>query len=87
MGIEKRTMPSTGNVFKDLGLQSADELLARAELSVALLKRVQASGLTQAEAARLLGITETILGDIMRGHVDNWTSAQLQQLLVLLPGN
>jgi predicted XRE-type DNA-binding protein len=85
MGSEKRIMPSTGNVFKDLGLQSADELLARAELSVAVLKRVQASGLTQADAARLLGISESELGEIMRGHVDNWTSTQLEQLLLALP--
>ena len=51
MGSEKRIMPATGNVFQDLGLQSADELMARAELSVAILKRFEASGLTQAEAA------------------------------------
>lgn len=85
MGSEKRIMPSTGNVFKDLGLQSADELLARAELSVAVLRRVQASGLTEADAARLLGISESELGEIMRGHVDNWTSTQLEQLLLALP--
>lgn len=45
---------SSGNVFRDLGLPDADELMAKAELARAIQQLIEKRSLTQTEAAHLL---------------------------------
>lgn len=45
---------SGGNVFADLGLPDAEELLVKAKLSYRIAHAIQARGLTQTEAAALI---------------------------------
>jgi len=47
---------SSGNVFRDLNLPDADEMLAKAEMARQIGKLIKRRGLTQAEAAALLKI-------------------------------
>jgi predicted XRE-type DNA-binding protein len=67
----KRTR-SSGNVFRDLGFSGdeAEYLKVRAELMVNLQKLIAARGLTQAQAAKLLGVTQPRMSDLIRGHID-----------------
>ena len=45
---------SSGNVFADLGIENAEEYLAKSELAAEILWIVQRRRLTQAEAGKLL---------------------------------
>ncbi|KAF0164798.1 MAG: hypothetical protein FD157_1962 [Rhodocyclaceae bacterium] len=49
--------------------QQAVSMRARAELMMAMQSWVKASGKTQADAARLFGITQPRMSDLMRGKI------------------
>lgn len=48
----------------------AANLQARSALMIALTENIKAQGLTQAEAAQRLGVTQPRVSDLMRGKVD-----------------
>lgn len=48
----------SGNVFADLGLPNPEERLAKAELALAISRAIKERGLTQREAATLMGIDQ-----------------------------
>jgi predicted XRE-type DNA-binding protein len=50
--------PSSGNVFADLRLPEADDLLAKAELTAKIIAEIRRRRLTQAQAAAVLGIDQ-----------------------------
>jgi predicted XRE-type DNA-binding protein len=64
-----------GNVFSDLGfsLAEARNLQMRAQLMTALRKFVEKKGLTQAEAAKGLKITQPRVSDLMRGKISRFS--------------
>jgi predicted XRE-type DNA-binding protein len=74
--------PSSGNVFRDLGLRDADELHAKAELSLLLTRDIRARGLTQRAAAELLGVTPPDVSDIIRGKLARFSYERLIRLLL-----
>ena len=63
---------STGNVFRDLGFSAdeAEHLKVRANLMIHLQEAIAARGFTQARAAKLLGVSQPRVSDLMRGRVD-----------------
>lgn len=70
---------STGNVFRDLGFskEKSEHLLIRADLLIQLQKAVAARGLKQAEAAKVLRVTQPRVSDLLRGR---------DQRQLILPG-
>jgi len=77
---------SSGNVFRDLGF-SPDEveyLKVRSELMANLQKVITARGLKQAEAAKLLGVTQPRVSDLMRGRIDLFSIDTLIDMLARL---
>ena len=48
--------PSSGNVFADLNLPQADDLLVKAELATKIIAEIQRQRMTQIQAAAVLGI-------------------------------
>jgi len=73
---------STGNVFEDLGF-SPDEavvLQMRADLMAELRKVIKARKLTQARAAKLLGVSQSRVSDLVRGK---WEKFSLEMLITL----
>ena len=75
--------PSCGNIFADLGLPNPELALAKAALSIKIEDIIQERGLTQAQAAKLMGLTQPNVSDILRGHMDGFTLDRL----VPLPGS
>ena len=77
---------STGNVFRDLGFSSdeAAHLRIRADLLIRLQKAIESRGLTQAEVARLLHVTQPRVSDLMRGRLDLFSIDTLVDLLARL---
>jgi predicted XRE-type DNA-binding protein len=73
---------SSGNVFRDLGRASADELLAKAELSLLLTREIHTRGLTQRAAAALLGVAPPDVSDIIRGKLARFSYERLIRLLI-----
>lgn len=63
---------SSGNVFLDLGFppHEAAVLLLRAELAEALRQWIESEDLTQAKAAKRLGIAQPRVSEIVRGKVE-----------------
>ncbi len=49
---------SSGNVFADLGFRNAEQELLKARLALQIHRLLKDSGLTQREAAKLLGTTQ-----------------------------
>ncbi len=62
----------SGNVFEDIGFppDEARNLLLRSELMSRIEDFVEHSGLTQARAARLLGLTQPRLNAMLKGRID-----------------
>lgn len=71
----------SGNVFADLGLPHADELLAKAQLVSKIGEIIQAKRLTQVQAAKLLGIDQPKVSSLLRGNVDGYSSDRLFRFL------
>ena len=63
---------SSGNVFRDLGFgpKEAEGLRLRAELMVELKRLIEARKLTQSSAAKLFGVTQPRVRDLVRGRID-----------------
>lgn len=59
------------NIFEALGFsgQESAELLMRAQALAALARWRRESGLTQAAAAKILGVTQARVSDIERGKI------------------
>jgi predicted XRE-type DNA-binding protein len=53
-----RVIEGSGNVFADLGLPNADQELMKAHLTLQIASIIKDRGLTQAEAAKILGIQQ-----------------------------
>jgi predicted XRE-type DNA-binding protein len=71
----------SGNVFADLGLADADELLARAKIGFHVYKIVKDKELTQREIASRLGIKQPEVSHLMNGHFNRFTTDKLLDFL------
>ncbi|MFH0778409.1 MAG: helix-turn-helix transcriptional regulator [Candidatus Eisenbacteria bacterium] len=78
-----KTRHSSANVFRDLGFspQEAENLRARADLMIELTKIIKARRLTQAAAAKWLGVTQPRISDLMRGKIDRFSTDNLIEML------
>jgi predicted XRE-type DNA-binding protein len=80
----KRLPPHTvgsGNVFADLGLPDADELLVKAGLALQISRIVEQRGLTQAHAAKALGIDQPKVSALLHGHLRGFSAERLTRFL------
>lgn len=75
--------PSSGNVFADLGFEAeeAQNLKVRTDLMIEVTKLIESRGLTQAAAARLLGVTQPRISDLVRGKIDRFSVDSLIEML------
>lgn len=81
-----RVTPSTGNVFRDLGFakEEAEHLLVRADLLIQVQKVIKAKALKQAQAAKLLRVTQPRVSDLLRGRIDLFSTDALIDMLARL---
>jgi predicted XRE-type DNA-binding protein len=77
-------VPSSGNVFADLNLPHADDLLAKAELAAKIIAEIQRRRITQAQAAALLGIDQPKISALKQGKLSGFSIERLMRLLLLL---
>ena len=81
-----RVTPSTGNVFRDLGFskEESEHLLVRADLLIQVQKAIQSRRLKQAEAAKMLRVTQPRISDLLRGRIDLFSTDALIDMLARL---
>ena len=74
---------SSGNVFRDLGFppQEAEHLRIRSTLMAELRRVLARRGLTQAQAAHLLGVTQPRVSDLTRGKIGRFSIDTLVDML------
>ena len=78
-----KVIKSSGNVFVDLGFEGpeAENLRLRSELMIELKSIIHDSRLTQNEAAKLLGVHQSRVSDLVRGRIDRFSIDTLVKLL------
>jgi len=72
-----------GNVFTDLGFSptEARNLRMRSQMMIALRKFIDREGLTQAEAAKRLNVTQPRISDLTRGKISRFSLDTLVNML------
>lgn len=78
-GIEVEV--SSGNVFADLGLPNADKLKIKSGLTIEIAKAIRERGLTQAEAAKRMGLTQPKVSSLLHGEFSNFSERKLMDCL------
>ena len=80
--MKKKMTKSSGNVFLDLGFDPAEAavLQMRSNLMSDLRLYIEKHKLTQAEAAKRLGISQSRVSDLVRGK---WEKFSLEMLITL----
>ena len=84
---DREFTPSSGNVFADLGLPHADDLLAKAELAAKIIAEIQRRRLTQNQAAAVLGIDQPKISALKQGKLSGFSIERLMRLLLRLGCN
>lgn len=74
----------SGNVFADLGLPDAEELLVKATLAIEIERIVRLRKLTQHAAAKLMGIDQPKVSHILRGRLEGYSTERLMGFLTAL---
>ena len=79
-----RKAKKTSNVFADLDLPDAEDLLARAELTRQIYNAIKDRGLSQTKAAEILDLKQPDVSLLMRGKYTRFSTDRLMNLLVRL---
>jgi predicted XRE-type DNA-binding protein len=75
---------SSGNVFADLDFAEPEEELARAALAHRIATIIEDRGLTQAEAAAIMGVNQPKVSELVRGHLEGFSLERLARYLIAL---
>jgi len=80
--LKKITVNSSGNVFVDLGFPQDEAVILqmRSDLMIDLRKFVKSKGLTNAQAALILGLSQSRVSDLLNGK---WEKFSLEMLITL----
>ncbi len=79
-----RVEVSSGNVFADLSLPRAEERQTKIRLAVAIHHSIAALGLTQAEAARVLGTSQPKVSALVSARLEGFSVERLMNFLAAL---
>ena len=79
-GVKK----GSGNVFADLGFRNSKQEMLKARLTVEIYKLLSKRGITQSEAAKLLGTTQAQVSALMRCRPVSVSVGRLMEFLNVL---
>lgn len=74
---------SSSNIFRDLGFRSeeAESLRIRSELMIQIRLLIERRKLTQKAAAKLLGVSQPRISDLVRGKIELFSIDTLVNML------
>lgn len=75
---------SGGNVFRDLGVPSADEAMTKAELAARIAEIIVGRKLTQAAAGKILGVDQPKVSALLRGRLSGFSTDRLLKFITTL---
>jgi predicted XRE-type DNA-binding protein len=78
---------SSGNVFADIGLPDAEVSLLKADLVINIAGLIREKGLTQAQAAKLMGLAQPDVSRLMKGHFSGFSYERIFGFLTALGEN
>lgn len=84
MSRKRSTAKGTDNVLVDLGFADAEELSVKASLALKLNQLIDKRGLSQMEAAAIMGMTQPKVSQVRRYKLQNISLERLMQALVSL---
>jgi predicted XRE-type DNA-binding protein len=67
----------SGNVFRDLGLPDAEALDIKANLAIEISRMIRRRGLSQSQAASILGVDQPRVSALIRGHLEKFSMEKL----------
>ena len=73
--------PSSGNVFADLELPKAEEELAKVDLAFEISQIIEEQGLTQNQAAEIMGVDQPKVSALVRYRLDGFSLERLYRFL------
>lgn len=76
-----KVQSSSGNIFSDLALDNAEELLVKAELARRISHIIAAQNMTDDEAANLLNIEKSQVLALVNGKLTSFTTNKLFRFL------
>jgi predicted XRE-type DNA-binding protein len=79
-----RIVPSSGNVFADMGLPDAAELDTKARLGAAIHQIVDQQRLSQIELAAILGVNQPKISALLHYKLEGFSVERLMRFLVAL---
>lgn len=71
----------SGNVFYDLGFDNAEEELLKSDLTAEIAYIIKKKKLTQAKAAKILGVDQPRISSLLRGKLDLFSVEALMNFL------
>jgi predicted XRE-type DNA-binding protein len=78
-----RFIEGSDNIFRDLGFSEVEavNLIVRSKLMMVVETVIKKRGLTQAEAAKILGVGQPRVSDLFKGKIDRFTIDMLMKWL------
>lgn len=76
--------PSSGNVYADLGLADAEEMLVKAKLASKIAEIIKRQKLTQQQAAELLAMPQPKVSLMLRGQFRGISESKMLDCLARL---
>ncbi len=83
----KRIEHGSTNVYADLGIGEADEMLVKAQLATKIGEIIKQRKLTQMQAAELLGVPQPKLSNMLRGQFRGISETKMIECLTRLGRN
>lgn len=80
----KKSEKGTANVYADLGMQDAGEMLVKAQLATRIAQIIKQGNFTQMQAAAKLGMPQPRLSDMLRGKFRGISEAKMMACLTRL---
>jgi predicted XRE-type DNA-binding protein len=82
--VRAEVIPSSGNVFADLGVTNAEEKQTKVRLAVAINQIIQGRKLTQMAAARRLNVNQPKVSALSNYQLDGFSVERLMNFLTAL---
>ncbi|MDR0771070.1 MAG: helix-turn-helix domain-containing protein [Burkholderiales bacterium] len=74
----------TGNIYADLGMADAEEMLVKAQLATKIGEIIKSHKWSQQQAAEVLGMTQPKLSKMLRGQFRGISEAKMLDCLTRL---
>lgn len=79
--VKEAVRRGSGNIFADLGLADAETHLLKAKFVSRLQSLIEGRGLTQTQAAEIMGVGQPDVSCMLRGHFRDFSVDRLMRFL------